>query len=109
MKKLMLLLAFSGWWVSLFAQSNPSEKKNADYQKYIIDDSVLIKTRQGHILSATVVRLRSKKQQQPAALFFFIYSNTSRSIQEGKYAADHGYVGIVADVRGKRLSPEEVA
>jgi len=109
MKKLMLLLACLGWWMTLFAQSIPPEKISSDREKYIINDSVLIKTRQGHILSATVVRLRSVTQPQPAALFFFIYSNTSRSIQEGKYAADHGYVGIVADVRGKRLSPEEVA
>lgn len=107
MKKSILLLACLGWWVALFAQSNPQGKANAD--RYIINDSVLIKTKQGHILSATVVRLRNAVYPQPAALFFFIYSNTARSIQEGKYAADHGYIGIVADVRGKRLSPEEVA
>ena len=106
MKKSILVLAFLGWWGTLFAQTKPSENVN---NKYIINDSVMIKTRQGHILSATVVRLRNVRQPQPVALFSLIYSNSARSIREGEYAADHGYVGVVADVRGKRLSPEEVA
>lgn len=109
MKKSILLLACLGWWATSFAQSNPSGKSNTDNDRYIINDSVLIKTKQGHILSATVVRLRNVTAPQPAALFFFIYSNTSRSIKEGKYAADHGYAGIVTDTRGKRLSPEDVS
>jgi len=107
MKKLMLLLACLGWWATLFAQSNPLQKH--DDGRYIINDSVLIKTRQGRILSATVVRLRSATAPLPVALFSFIYSNDQRSITEGKYAADHGYVGVVADVDGKRLSPDAVA
>jgi putative CocE/NonD family hydrolase len=109
MKKSIMLLACLGWWATLFAQSNLPGNTNNDRERYIINDSVLIKTRQGHILSATVVRLRSNTTPQPAALLFFMYSNTARSIKEGKYAADHGYVGVVADVRGKRLSPEAVA
>lgn len=105
MKKLMLLLAFISRCVTLFAQNVPQ----ADSQRYIINDSVFIKTLQGHTLSAVVVRKRDVIGKQPAALFVFIYSDTKRSLAEAKYAADHGYVGIVADVRGKRLSPEEVA
>src|ERR1700748_2952753 len=106
MKKSIMLLACLGWWATLFAQSNLPGNTNTNRDRYIINDSVLIKTRQGHILSATVGRLRSNTTPQPVALLFFMYSNVARSIQEGKYAADHGYVGIVADVRGKRLSPD---
>jgi len=78
-------------------------------QSYIIQDSVMIRTADGHLLSAVVVRKDGINRRLPAALMFFIYSNTNRSIQEAKYAADRGYVGIVADTRGKRLSPDTVA
>jgi uncharacterized protein len=104
MKKLMLLLALISQGATLFAQKSP----DTDVEKYVINDSVLIKTPQGHTLSAVVVRRREVAGPQPAALLFFIYSDTKRSLIEAKYAADRGYVGVVADVRGKRLSPEEV-
>ncbi|TWR27313.1 CocE/NonD family hydrolase [Mucilaginibacter achroorhodeus] len=77
-----------------------------DNKRYIIEDSVIIKTKYGATLSAVVVRKRGIRKPQPAALLFFIYSNLERSLTEAKYAADHGYVGIVADTRGKRLSPD---
>ncbi|SEP44446.1 CocE/NonD family hydrolase [Mucilaginibacter sp. OK283] len=104
MKKLMLLLALISQGATLFAQKSA----DADVEKYIINDSVLIKTPQGHTLSAVAVRRRDVAGPQPAALLFFIYSDTKRSLLEAKYAADRGYAGIVADVRGKRLSPEEI-
>ncbi|TDO23359.1 CocE/NonD family hydrolase [Pedobacter duraquae] len=76
---------------------------------YIIQDSVFIKTDDGATLSAVVVRNKSVDKPQPTALMFFIYSNLNRSLQEATFAADHGYVGIVADTRGKRLSPDQIA
>lgn len=105
MKKILLLLAIISRGVTLFAQNVPQ----TDAERYIINDSVFIKTPQGHMLSAVAVRKRDVAGPQPAALFVFIYSDVKRSLAEAKYAADHGYVGVVADVRGKRLSPEEVA
>jgi putative CocE/NonD family hydrolase len=80
-----------------------------DTLNYIINDSVMIKTKYGITLSAVVVRKKGVKEKLPAALLYFIYSNTNRSLVEAKYAADHGYIGIVADARGKRLSPDEPA
>lgn len=78
-----------------------------DAANYIINDSVMIKTKYGITLSAVVVRKKGVQEKLPAALFYFIYSNTNKSLMEAKYAADHGYVGIVADARGKRLSPDQ--
>ncbi|ALL08636.1 hypothetical protein AQ505_03060 [Pedobacter sp. PACM 27299] len=78
-----------------------------DKVKYDIADSVLIKAPNGITLSAVVVRKKGAPLQQPTALMYFIYSDTKRSLMEAKYAADHGYVGIVADARGKRLSPDD--
>lgn len=80
-----------------------------DAANYIINDSVMIKTKYGITLSAVVVRKKGVQKKLPAALFYFIYSNTNKSLMEAKYAADHGYVGIVADARGKRLSPDQPA
>lgn len=77
-------------------------------QRYIINDSVLIHTPYGTTLSAVVVRTADVQIKQPAALMFFIYANTERSIEEAKSAADHGYVGIVADARGKRLGTGKI-
>lgn len=97
---LLLCLIFS----SLSAAQQPS-----DDHLYLIQDSVLIKTDKGITLSAVVVRKKGVSVPQPAALLFFIYSNLQRSLQEAKYAASRGYVGIVADARGKRLSPDTAA
>jgi len=102
MKKITFLLAFLGWYAGLFAQSRLVDNK------YIVSDSVMIKTKQGHILSTTVVRRKDLTGPQPTALFFYIYSDQEAIARQAKLAADHGYVGVVADTRGKRLSPEKV-
>lgn len=102
---LLLLLSF---FVLYAQQSTPSPTPSTDNQNYLIDENVLIKTKDGATLSAVVVRKKDVSAPQPTALMFFIYSNLERSLSEAKQAADRGYVGMVADVRGKRLSPDEV-
>lgn len=96
---LCLLISLVG-----FGQQKPDLP---DTSGYLIQDSVMIKTKYGITLSAVVVRKKGIGEKLPAALFYFIYSNTNRSLTEAKYAADHGYVGVVADSRGKRLSPDK--
>jgi putative CocE/NonD family hydrolase len=100
MKKIVLLLALLWSAGTLFAQNRVEDGK------YLVSDSVLIHTPQGHTLSAVVVRSKDVSRALPAALEFYLYSNTQASVREAKSAADHGYVGVVADVRGKRLSPD---
>lgn len=79
-----------------------------DKQNYIIEDSILIKTKYGATLSAVMVRKKGTVAKLPTALFFFMYANLNRSLQEAKSSADNGYIGIVADTRGKRLSPDTI-
>jgi hypothetical protein len=79
-----------------------------DTVRYIISDSVMIRTSDGATLSAVIVRKKGAPAKLPTTLFFSIYSNTQRSLGEACYAADHGYVGMVADTRGKRLSPDKI-
>jgi len=77
-------------------------------RRYMIEDSVLIRTKEGATLSAVVVRRRDVSIAQPAALFFTIYSNLDQNLYEAMQSAAHGYVGVVADARGKRLSPDPI-
>lgn len=94
----------------LFSRYNLAQDKLVlpDTAHYMINDSVLIRTRDGGTLSAVIVRRKDVVEKLPTALLFFIYSNLERSLGEAKYAADHGYAGVVADTRGKRLSPDKI-
>jgi len=77
-------------------------------RRYAIQDDVLIETPDGATLSAVVVRPRRFTTPQPAALLFNIYSDTSVNVEVAKQAAARGYVGVVVDTRGKRLSPDPI-
>jgi uncharacterized protein len=79
-------------------------KENA--RRYIIDDKVMIKTPDGALLSATVVRPRVE-HPLPTAMQFTIYTD-SGNLQTVIEAAARGYIGVVADARGKRLSPNAI-
>jgi len=77
-----------------------------DQRRYVIDDAVMIPTPDGATLSAMVFRSKTGASPGPAALFFNIYPDTDRTA--AREAAAHGYVGVVADTRGKRLSPDPI-
>jgi len=69
---------------------------------------VLIKTRNA-TLSATVVQPKQlSKLPFPTILIFDIYTRPAELLAQAQEFADRGYVGVVADVRGKRLSPDAV-
>jgi putative CocE/NonD family hydrolase len=78
-----------------------------DERRYIVSD-VLVKTGDGASLSAYVARSRTAPEREPAALFFTIYSAAVGNRVYAKYAAAHGYVGVIADARGKRLSTDTI-
>lgn len=80
-----------------------------DEHRYVIQEDVLIRTAEGATLSAVVVRKKGVTVRQPASLFFNIYTDLDGSLYQGKLAAVHGYVGVAADTRGKRLSHDEIA
>ncbi|HEY8933791.1 MAG TPA: CocE/NonD family hydrolase [Cyclobacteriaceae bacterium] len=76
-------------------------------RKYVVQDSVLISTKDGAQLSAVVVRLKSVSTPQPAVMMYNIYAGP-RDKTKAKEAADHGYIGVVVNTRGKYLSPQNV-
>ena len=79
-----------------------------DERRYVVSDNVLIKTKQGATLCAYIARPRVGPPHQAAALFFTIYADPTANRRFAKYAAARGYVGVVADARGKGLSPDEI-
>ena len=72
-------------------------------EKYDIDDSVLIRTRDGATLSATVIRKKGLQEKQSAIFVFNIY--TSQDKVHAIEIALNGYVAVVADTRGEKSSP----
>jgi len=78
------------------------------HRRYTIEDRVLIKTKEGATLSAVVVRKKDFDGRQPAALYGTIYSDLDQNTYEAMQSAAHGYVGVVVDARGKRLSPDPI-
>ncbi|HEY1054336.1 MAG TPA: CocE/NonD family hydrolase [Emticicia sp.] len=85
-----------------YGQSAPSSNND-----YIIQDSVLITTRDGANVSALIVRKKAVTQPQATILVFTIYARTT-DIKRAREAADKGYVGVVAYTRGKKNSTGEI-
>lgn len=95
-------------WGTLTAQQPPPAPAAADESRYDVRDDVLIRMRDGGTVSATVVRSRNANGRLPALLTLDIYTDPAGFRARGRDAADHGYVGVIADTRGKRLSPDAI-
>ncbi len=78
-----------------------------DGKAYLVQDSVLITTRDGAKVSAIIVRRKAGTKPQPAILFHTIYTR-AEDINRAYEAADKGYVGVVSYTRGKHLSPNDI-
>lgn len=81
---------------------------NKEDKQYLVQDSLLITTRDGAKISAIVVRNNTVKEPQPAILFHTIYTRKD-DIKRAYEAADKGYIGVISYTRGKNLSPDEIA
>lgn len=80
-----------------------------DLSRYLIDTNVLIRTKDGVTLSAVVVRKKGADEPLATSLSFNIRTDIDDWLTQAKTAAIHGYAGVIADPRGKRLSPDEIA
>jgi uncharacterized protein len=69
---------------------------------YFIQDSVLIPTKSGLDISATVVRKKSNSGPLPVVLFYTTYYQGAGDNIFAKRSADRDYIGIVAYARGIR-------
>jgi putative CocE/NonD family hydrolase len=75
-----------------------------DGRRYAVDNEVLIRTPDGASISAVVIRPNGSTSPLPTLLEFTIYD----SLTYAKECAAHGYVGVVAYVRGKHKNPNRV-
>jgi putative CocE/NonD family hydrolase len=91
------------------AQQTRTTKLEDAKSAYNIQDSVMIKTRDGALISAIVVRKKGIITPKPVILQYTIYvRDKGRDIRTLKEAADKDYVGVIAYTRGKRFSPSEI-
>jgi putative CocE/NonD family hydrolase len=77
-------------------------------RRYQIEPEVLITTAEGIELTATIVRKKADTQARPAAFQFTIYADEAAHIKTAIHAAAHGYIGIIANSRGKRASSDKI-
>jgi uncharacterized protein len=82
--------------------------KNELEKRFDITPEILIKTKDGVELAATIVKKKGLKKPSPAALQFTIYADEKFHINTATHAAAHGYVGIVVNSRGKRGSHNKI-
>lgn len=92
-----------------FSQQTGVIKSEDQKSAYDIQDSILIKTRDGAFLSAIVVRKKGVSVPKPVIYQHTIYAREKgRDLKSLKAAADKDYVGVITYSRGKRFSPNEI-
>lgn len=102
---ILLILLIS----NAFSQQTSKIKSEDLKSAYNIQDSVMIKTRDGAFISAMIVRKKGTSDPKPVILQFTIYvRDNGRDMKSLKEAADNGYVGVIAYTRGKRFSQSEI-
>ena len=72
-------------------------------RRFMVEDDLLIQT-EGASVSATLVRSKSWQKPMPTAMQMTIYSDDIGNLREAAMAVTYGYVGLIVDSRGKRLS-----
>lgn len=99
-----------GYYAYLLAQPKvimEQEYKIEELKTYSITQE-MIKMRDGATVQAWVVRKLNNTEKLPAIFDFNIYIDSSNDLLTAKLNADMGYIGVVANTRGKGKSPEEL-
>ena len=92
-----------------FSQQTSKTKSEDLKSAYDIQDSIMIKTRDGAFVSAIVIRKKGNALPKPVILQHTIYaSEGGKDFKSLKEAADKDYVGVMTYSRGKRFSPNEI-
>ena len=74
--------------------------------KYITDENRVIPMKDGGTIALTIVRPRNVTTPLPVILKYNIYAGAD--VTDCKEAASKGFVGIMANTRGKRLSKDAI-
>lgn len=79
-----------------------------DARRYFIDKDVRVRTPDGGSVCTLIVRPRSAPVRIPALLQYTIYIDPLRNLADARRSASNGYAGVLAVVRGKGCSPDDV-
>jgi predicted acyl esterase len=86
--------------LSCFSQQTKAAQLEDLQSAYDVQDSVMITTRDGSLLSAMVVRRKGINAPKPVILQYTIYvRDKGRDLKSLKEAADKDYVGVIAYTR----------
>ncbi|MFC4818510.1 CocE/NonD family hydrolase [Flavobacterium sp. GCM10023249] len=75
-------------------------------EKYVIDENILITLPNGSTIAGTLVRSSKVTTPQPVVMLYNIYAGIELGLC--KEIASRGYVGFIANTRGKRLSNDPI-
>ena len=76
--------------------------------RYRIEPARLVKLAGGVELTLTIVQPKQSATTLPTAMQFTIYADERSHLTTAIHAASHGYVGVIANSRGKRLSSNAI-
>tara|TARA_R110001606_G_scaffold358668_1_gene510335 strand:+ start:457 stop:2682 length:2226 start_codon:yes stop_codon:yes gene_type:complete len=101
-KKYFLSTVFSSTRAIYFEVIKQDHKR-----RYAINDSILIPMKDGAEVSLVVVKRKGKSSTKKSAILVSsIYAGTNEV--SAMLSASKGYVGVIANTRGKRLSKSEI-
>ena len=95
-----------------YTMAGPREIMDREFLKeqskvYIITFE-MVKMRDGSTVQVRTVRKRNISEKVPAIFSFNIYADEQIDLLYEKFNADLGYIGVVANTRGKGESPQEL-
>ncbi|BFM43682.1 CocE/NonD family hydrolase [Flavobacterium sp. CFS9] len=109
MKLILSFVLFVCSVIHTFSQQTSATRSKDPESAYNIQDSVMIKTRDGALISAMVVRKKGDLTPKPVIYQHTIYARErGRDLKSLKSAADKDYIGVMSYSRGKRFSPDEI-
>jgi putative CocE/NonD family hydrolase len=107
MKLCRAYLSFKVFTIS--SQIAKSILKKIEKESFIIQDSILLRMPDGGTVSLIVVRDKKMTNPMPVVMMYSIYAAVGAEIADCKEAVYNGYIGIVANTRGKRMSADPIA
>ncbi|HET9391918.1 MAG TPA: CocE/NonD family hydrolase [Candidatus Rubrimentiphilum sp.] len=93
---------------SIWDLTTPLQRQDAE-RRFVISEHVHIRTGDGAMISAVMVRQKAGPARRPTALIFTIYAQPPIDVLHAEYAAARGYIGITAYSRGKGDSTDPIS
>ena len=102
------LVLLAGWAIFSSAYGQQAAAPAEDDSRLDVQTDALIRTPDGATLSASIVRAEGDAARRPTLLTIDIYTDPTNVVARCRTAVARGYACVIADSRGKRLSPDPV-